>query len=66
MKHLKFFFALVVGLMGSVCSYADTFTVESAEGKVVEYTTEYSSSVIVAASSSVNQAIEGVLTIPDQ
>ena len=65
MKHLKFFFALVVSLMGSEYSYADTFTVESVEGKAIEYTTEYSSSVIVAASSTTNQAIEGALTIPD-
>ena len=65
MKHLKFFFALVVSMMGSGYSYAENFTVESAEGKAIEYTTEYSSSVIVAASSSINQAIVGDLTIPD-
>ncbi|MBP3711655.1 MAG: leucine-rich repeat protein [Bacteroidaceae bacterium] len=51
---------LLVAAAGSVCSYADTFTVDG-----IEYVTEYSSTVNVAPSSAVNQALAGAVTIPD-
>ena len=65
MKHFRLLFSLVaLWMAGSVC-YADNFTAESPDGKIVEYTTSGNNVAYVAASSATNQAIEGVLTIPD-
>lgn len=66
MKHLKLFLTSIFIYLGGVINVfaAENFTALSAEGKLIEYSIEYSSA-IVAASSTINQAIEGALTIPD-
>ena len=66
MKHLKLFLtSIFIYFWGAINVFAaGNFTALSAEGKIIEYSTE-SNSVIVAASSEINQAIEGALTIPD-
>ena len=66
MRPLKFLFAFAaLWMAGSIGAWADTnFTAVSAEGKTVEYTYN-NGAATVAASSAINQAIEGALTIPD-
>ena len=65
MKLIKLFFTLAaLWIAGSMCYAVDNFTALSPEGKTVEYTPS-GSVAYVAASSAINKAIEGELTIPD-